>query len=180
MIETVSKQGYRLKQAVIWNDLVEAPQTSIFRSDKQPSSISSKPCKRVNRYSFLARWHTAVIGLLLIILVSITGNQVNQESEKNTPPSVKQSTRLDLGNKQKRSIRFSPDGEYLAYTELSDNGSGNKIYLYTPEQNFTRQIPFKSTEQDTPSLVNYQHVPAFPPMESNLPLNNTVTRAVTS
>jgi len=146
-IETVTKQGYRLKEKVVWqqttvdvSDEVTPVETelsqskssqlppsklAIRHSSSEPSLVAtssdSEPSKEVNKSLYMIVFMLLAATVFIVINSNTSApDELGLEYENNY---------LTLNDDTERNIRFSVDGKYLAYVSYSSKGSGSTIKL---------------------------------------------------
>ncbi|NQZ24125.1 MAG: PD40 domain-containing protein [Colwellia sp.] len=179
-IETVSKQGYRLKQTVLWQQnnspvidevlLAQVEpvyhQSSKLLSPKLPAktlalepSISADvknidPSRKAHKSLYLMV--PVVISAALLVLLFVTKSLQNVSSKEIIHYKH---NNLTLNDDRELNLRFSPDGKYVAYASHSPDGSGKKIHL----QSVTDKSIVIIDSQSKTSKDAYDLSPVFSP-----------------
>lgn len=168
-IETVTKQGYRLKQAVNWlPDAAEA-----FQPVKQKTSsgqaflLEPEPEPRGNRGKAKRAW--PVFSLLAVVFLFVGIWQFPDKRENSHTPVKKIGklteptfTYLTRDDHYERYLRFSVDGKMLAYSVSSKEQSGGKIQLRSLTDNKLITLGAVSASGEN-AVVSYDVAPAFSP-----------------
>jgi len=153
-IETVTKQGYRLKKAVSWqedettqnspqetndSDITEesaklgVEQTIELEENSVPESFDDKsPLK----YKILTIFGVV---LLLYLLISWLFSTNNSE-DKIEAPYQAELRKITSNNDKEYHVRISSGGKYLAYSSASENTNNRKIRLHSLVNNEIIQI----------------------------------------
>jgi DNA-binding winged helix-turn-helix (wHTH) protein len=167
-IETVSKQGYRLKKEVIWIDSSSVSQTPIATEPESTSQLGSpkktsmKPWYKSTKYKLFFAFFFAVI-LLGILFIS----QVFTDKSNSTLLESKMTT-ITSGEGSKNHVRFSPDGKYLVYSVDSPELNGMKLHLYSLDDDKTRILDKVQELPDGSEVTPYQLAPTFSPDGSQI------------
>ena len=169
-IETVTKQGYRLKQAVSWQQaavkvtvavkpaIIPEPQiTSVIPSGSKNNDEQTGLIKLLPRLSLLVLV-SLFLGIWLWPKETGPDTRINTQN-KLTEPAV---TYLTRNNNHERYLRFSVDGKMLAYSVSSGAQSGGKIHLHSLSDN--KVVILGATQKnDDITAVSYDVAPAFSP-----------------
>jgi DNA-binding winged helix-turn-helix (wHTH) protein/Tol biopolymer transport system component len=149
-IETVTKQGYRLKQSVVWqqtssktldevssgkiesthhesSELLPPNSSTIPVSSKSSTSpITNKiaPAHKAQKSSYLIA--SVFVTTALLALFIFINSQLNEPTENIIHY---EHNNLTLNDDRELNLRFSPDGKYVTYANHSTSGDGKKIHL---------------------------------------------------
>lgn len=153
-IETVTKQGYRLKKSVEWLPAKNATldvsipvaktpvETLTVDAEMLQSSLSSNgkptgtsteapfeqaPAVKANEVNKAVVWSVFLIACLILLGWSLTSN--NQLFPIATSDIDYDKSYLTFNDNTELNIRFSPNGEHLTYVSISNDRSGSKIKL---------------------------------------------------
>ncbi len=149
-IETVTKQGYRLKQTVLWQQTdspvvddvstvqivsmhhesaeLLTPKRSAKTLPTKPSISTAAnnidPSQKTKKSVYLI---VSVVVFVALFVLFIFYN--NQQSVPSTNIIHHEHNNLTFNDDRELNLRFSPDGKYVTYANHSTNGSGKKIHL---------------------------------------------------
>jgi len=185
-IETVSKQGYRLKQNVTWlNAKTLATNNKRVENSAEPieNNLLSSATPTAPVASILLKAHTkkikvifSFITLIFLLLMTLYFTQAinNDITEENESPSII----ITDDAYTKRFVRYSADGKSIAYSVSDNEHEGSKIILQTLVDNQTRFV-----EQDEASgekkAVYHDLAPAFSPKGDEIAYKHYSTKSCT-
>ncbi|WDE12393.1 winged helix-turn-helix domain-containing protein [Thalassomonas haliotis] len=174
-IETVTKQGYRLKQAVRWQpDAVAAPlpikQTQVPGQQLLPEASpepehSREPEKRGGKIKVKTLWPVLLAVAVLLTAIGqfpdkgTTSDVSGEQAGKLTAPTF---TYLTRDQDYERYLRFSVDGKMLAYSVSSKVLPGGKIQLRSLKDNKLTTLGAGAKPEEN-AVVSYDVAPAFSP-----------------
>jgi len=163
-IETVTKQGYRLKQKVNWqqgwhdSQLPEQQTTIELQSAPEPKPISEENVNPWYKVSKKKLW--AFTALILIILSA--GYWFGFDKESNLVNEISGDPKLvylTSNNDTESYIRFSVDGKYLAYATKSAAEPGRRLKVHSLADNKIITVGGSPESSDD----SYDLAPAFSP-----------------
>jgi len=163
-IETVTKQGYRLKQKVNWqqgwhdSQLPEQQTTIELQSAPEPKPISEENVNPWYKVSKNKLW--AFTALILIILSA--GYWFGFDKESNLVNEISGDPKLvylTSNNDTESYIRFSVDGKYLAYATKSAAEPGRRLKVHSLADNKIITVGGSPESSDD----SYDLAPAFSP-----------------
>ena len=180
-IETVTKKGYRLKKNVEWlqaenvtlNDNISVEKTPVetlvFDTDMLQSSptfdgkIAGVSAKAPDEQTTAVKTNKPfVLSIFLVVLMTLLGWGLASNSQllsKATSDIDYDKSYLTLDDNTELNIRFSPNGEYLAYVRRSNDSNGSKIILQSV---FDKSLATVSEYKDG-SESSYNLSPTFSP-----------------
>jgi DNA-binding winged helix-turn-helix (wHTH) protein/Tol biopolymer transport system component len=142
-IETVVKQGYRLKREVCWQQPSELKQ-STPTPQLATSTKGEQTLKKTN-----ARLVSIVALFVMLLLVSVLFFYISNTSEISPrlyePPKVTNVTENDA---IERSVRFDRSGKYLAYVANDLNESKPRIILHSLLDKSVKTIGIDEEDDD--------------------------------
>jgi DNA-binding winged helix-turn-helix (wHTH) protein/Tol biopolymer transport system component len=166
-IETVTKQGYRLKQPVIWQTPSHQTQSNSYaeieakQDEKIVSEIKSTTKENVQAWYQITKNKLLTFITFLFMFLSLvywltTINKIHSNNEISGKLTL---TNLTLNDETESYTRFSFDGKYLAYTTNSEVVDGRRLKLHSLVSNKIIPVGSISSINDD----SYDLAPAFSP-----------------
>ena len=166
-IETVSKQGYRLKQKVTWLGPSLSPRTNTNDPIQAIVKEELKPRVKVPKYKI--NMYKTLTLLFFVIIISaflyFKGFFSKEDKEVNTSPAL---TKITSDSFTKRFVRFSADGKYIAYSVGDIPYKGGRIRLQSLIDHSVIFVDESSSNAKGENIVSYDHAPAFSPSGEEL------------
>ncbi len=179
-IETVTKQGYRLRQTVLWQQTdskiddeissvqIESPHHQSSESLSPKSPIKNLPAEPsvlavANNIDSSKKTRKTIYLLLPVVIFAVLFVLFFLKNDQQNVPRAEiihyQHNNLTLNDDRELNLRFSPDGKYVTYANHSTNGSGKKIHL----QSVTDKSIIIIDNQRDSSKGTYDLSPVFSP-----------------
>jgi len=163
-IETVSKQGYRLKKSVSWQ------QTVVYSDENIKQKVEDKTSQTnidIAEGSSSRNINVNLVLLFTIITLFCSGiwlwyNQSKSGDE--VTPLARQLTPLTKDQDNEAYVRFSKDGNYLIYSSRAKGQLGNSIKLHSLTENTSKSLnPSAATSATSGKLneISYDFTPVF-------------------
>ncbi|WDD99590.1 winged helix-turn-helix domain-containing protein [Thalassomonas actiniarum] len=170
-IETVTKQGYRLKQAVNW--LPGAASALLPVNETQAPEqvpLSEQSPEAETKGSGVNAKKVWLVFSVLALAVLLLGTWLFQDKESNADVAVKEAgklseptfTYLTRDQAYERYLRFSVDGKMLAYSVSSQAYAGGRIVLRSLTDNKLITLGAASVAEEN-IAISYDVAPAFSP-----------------